>query len=488
MKHSPFKNASLLSILVISCLTSNVRAIDNTGYNLELTIHCTKTDIKQGDEIPIVFTITNKGNTTYRISDRNYDRSGRFWEYQLFAAREDGNTVADPRKNRQEGLGGGLGGSKELSKGESYVKTIALNRWALIKEPGHYTVTGTYYPESAGPNDVVKSPPIEIVVGHRGYQEMGEYIKKLVKELEATKDKYQRESIIQKLEYTCDSRIAPAMIELMYETGNDGFWAAEAFGCYLSHDSETKKAVFDAVSKRGLPPYMGAYILEQLGFTRAEVDKVIQVSLNSKNSEILGAGVRAAQNYPNDSFMPRLIEIATDPNCVYREAAIFAIAFNRTDEGVKTLKALLTDKDKGIRKYTGEAIRRAYERFPVYPEHYDEEFTAELVKDVQDVNHPRFPGISRIVRTRTKEGVEAMKMLLVDPNYDSPIVQSDQGVKAIKLLLQAPDKEVRKAAAFYIKEICCQPGRPLRQDDFPDEFKENPDEYKKKILELLRKK
>lgn len=35
---------------------------ESAEYDLALSIHCPEKDLKQGDEIPIVFTITNEGS------------------------------------------------------------------------------------------------------------------------------------------------------------------------------------------------------------------------------------------------------------------------------------------------------------------------------------------------------------------------------------------------------------------------------------------
>ena len=124
-----------LILLMLSILMARIYA-DNQS-NLELTIRCPKDDLKTGDEIPVEFTITNKGQQPYFCTDRKYDRSGRLQEYQLVAKNEKGNTVPDPRRNYIPGFTGGLSsGGKHLQYGESFTKTIALNRWALIKEPG----------------------------------------------------------------------------------------------------------------------------------------------------------------------------------------------------------------------------------------------------------------------------------------------------------------------------------------------------------------
>ena len=385
-----------LILLMLSILTARIYA-DNQS-NLELTIHCPKNDLKVGDEIPIVFTITNKERQSYFYTDRKGDRSGRMREYQLVAKDEKGNTVPDPRRNYEFGIGGGLSSSdRYLQYGESFTKVIVLNRWALIKEPGRYVVTGTYFSE-----DQVKisSQAIEVVVKQRSNEEMGEYINKLISELNTIKmtpraevdklekkiwadkfdrdayEKYQkiankrcdlekRKEILKKMMYTCDKRIVPALIDLMYKnfTESEVFWAKEAFRFYLPKDPEIKKTVLGTAKKRGLAPGMQS-VLENYDCGEDELKDVISTSLASTNPYVMGAGVIAAQEHPHDEYTPRLISIATNPDeeSITRSRAIYAIAFNRTDEGVEALKNLLENPDESVRQTTARAINQAYKR------------------------------------------------------------------------------------------------------------------------------
>jgi HEAT repeat protein len=69
-----------------------------------------------------------------------------------------------------------------------------------------------------------------------------------------------------------------------------------------------------------------------------------------------------ASRYYDDAFTPRLIAIANDTNSQtsVRAEAINALAANRTDAGVKTLKTLLKDPDWKIAAIAEQAIRHAY--------------------------------------------------------------------------------------------------------------------------------
>jgi len=489
--------------------------------NLTLTIHCPENDIKQGDEIPIVFTITNKGKSPYSYDDRNGDRSGRMSEYELVAKREDGTTVLDPRKRDlcTCRIGGGHSRPERIEPGESFSKTIALNLWALINEPGGYTVTGTYYPSMHPPAmEQMRADSEPITVKPRTDKEMADYIRELSDELEKSKIpksgwtyrtlsemRRAREEVIRRLIYTCEPRIVPILIDLMYENHhkNDAVGAKEGFVCYLPREPKIKEAVLEATKERGLARCMQT-VLEAFGCSEGQFKEIITISLASDNLDILGEGVGAAQEHPDDEHTPQLIAIATDPNrpdpnrpfyAIERRRAIYAIAFNRTDEGVEALKSLLEDPDEDIRRTAEEAIRLSYGRHPVYHKYSDDEYTLELITAAGELKNASVITtlVSEIIRTRTEEGIKAIKLLLEDPNKDMPAAESDEGVKTIKNLLRNPDKDIRDITADAIRFAYCRihPGRPLREDDFPELFREIIEERKarkKRVLEGLRNK
>ncbi|MBN2180578.1 MAG: hypothetical protein JW715_01595, partial [Sedimentisphaerales bacterium] len=170
---------------------NNPGKIDNTAKPvLSLIIRCDHSGLKVGDEIPIIFLIKNEGIVGYTYSDRNYDRSGRMPEYELSAVDEQGEKVPDPRAKWTGGMMGGLGGEGRIASNNSFTKTIALNRWALLTKPGIYQVTGTYYPE--GSLSKIISSPIRIKVLPRTDEETGVYINKLSTQLKETKDDQDR--------------------------------------------------------------------------------------------------------------------------------------------------------------------------------------------------------------------------------------------------------------------------------------------------------
>ncbi|MGD2094539.1 MAG: hypothetical protein PVH77_05985 [Phycisphaerales bacterium] len=531
----------LFLIFVFLQTISNAATITNDKYALELKIHCPLKRIKQGDEIPIVFTITNKDKRAFKFEKRDYDRSGRMVEYALYVWGENGKAIPDPRENVQYGLAGGLGGGTgTIFTGQSFSRTIPLNLWALIKAPGRYTVKGnySYFFDFQDPNTKeyhsdyiqVESEPIEITVKRRGHWWMGRYIKKLLRELKSVKPspkpteasvnhrgrwwriKYiinglksskhssalepakQRKAIISKLNYTCDERIVPTLIDLMYNSQhtNEAFWAAEGFRCYLPKTAEIKNQLLKTVREHGLVPGMPG-VLERYDCDEQTFKEIIGKSLYSDKTDILRTAVGAAHNHPNDGYTNRLVELAIDVNSPVRIQAIYAIAFNRTDKGVKTLKTLLKDNNQEIQKITEDAVRQAYRRHWVYPEIVDEEYTSELVSLLADAKEPSSTDptqtflLIEIARTRTKEGIEAIKTLLENPDKDIALAQTDEGVKAIRNFLRTADEDTRNMTTDTIRFIYkTYPGRSLKNDDFPEEFRENTAERKMNFLERIR--
>lgn len=342
--------------------------------DLGVTIRCDTPGLKAGDKIPITFVVENQGNTDYKYMDRNYDRSGRIREYELRAVDADMNPVPDPRAKGVFGIGGGLVWDAQLARGESFTKTIALNRWALVTKPGTYQVTGVYH---AGPGSkLFTTPPIAVEILPRSDEEMAAHVADLSEKLALSQDDDVRDDLAEKLVYTCDPRAVPAIIEMFYGSGNARFWASVGIHYYIPAGQEVTDALIAAATARGLGNGM-LHAIERLG-SPEEIKSLISISLAPEHPAAWAEGARGAQNHPDDAFMPRLIEIAMNRNSgsqtrdldalAARWSAISALAFNRTDESVAALKKLLDEPDDPsrisgemtIRQRTEQAIRSAY--------------------------------------------------------------------------------------------------------------------------------
>jgi hypothetical protein len=481
--------------VVVCLLTNAARAqTHERSYALDLRLDCPQQNILIGDEIPIVFTITNRDKDPFTCDDRNGDRSGRLPEYELVARYADGTTVPDPREQGLPVIGGGLSsGRNTLRTDASFQKTIALNRWARITKPGRYSVTGIYHYDVRDTDrkqeegviftrDIrVKSRPIVIEVGPRSRREMGRYIHDLTVHLESLRGKQdrqaqqEREKLAARLAYTCDRRIVPTMLDLLYDKSsvNAGFEARQAFCCYVPPDEGVRAAVLGVIKTRGLIRSMGT-VMKRLGVSEADAAEVIRTSLASNEREAVFAALDVIQEYPADEHVPRLVAIALDPNSIVPHGSVYVLAMHRTDEGVAALRKLLSDPDPDVRKNTLSSVRAAYWAHPCYPEQADEVYTKTLVSIAANPDNPyRYDVIREIVQTRTQEGADAIRKLLADPNARIPLADTDFGVRAIRDLLRDEDADVRETAHECVKWACYEtPGRVLRPDDFPAEYEE----------------
>jgi len=473
-----------------------------TEHDLQLTISSVKSNLNRGDEIPILFKMTNKGRTVYRFDDRDHDRSGRVHEWSLVAYHEDGREVPDPREDYDTGNMGGLSGTpKAIAPGESFEKTVTLNIWSLIKQAGRYTVVGTYHysvPDEAAQRKYafkgnwhrmveVESEPIEITIGPRTDKEMAAYIAALTKELEALEGQIPRKvrrqsSIVEKLTYTCDARIVPTLIESVYLNGS-----GDALRFYVPRTNDVRNSIVEAALNRGLRGGMLG-ILEAHACDESIIAKIIAKSMSSNDPNVLHSAVLAAQTHPDDSYMERLIRIAADIENLTHHSAVIAIAYNRTDEGVQTLRRFFEDENKRTARTAQRAIKNAYRRWPVRPRQIDREYTAILAQIVEDMNDPLWNNaIFQIIRTRTQEGIAALRAHLEDPAKGNALIDRDEGLKAIRYWLRHPDPKTRSDEERSVRILCkVQRGRPLRTDDFAPEFQDFDAKQKKIILDNLK--
>jgi len=104
-----------------------------TDAKLTLSLADARTSYHEGEIIPLVLSFTSTGDKRYRATDRNYDRSGRL----------DIDTYCLDPKARDPladyffgGLGGGIGGERQLSE-KPFTVTAELNEWRQ-PGPGHY--------------------------------------------------------------------------------------------------------------------------------------------------------------------------------------------------------------------------------------------------------------------------------------------------------------------------------------------------------------
>src|ERR1035438_5577068 len=290
------------------------------AQGISLSIRCTSTVVKVGDEIPIEFILSNHGRADYKYNNRTYDRGGRLWEYKLTAKTAAGESLPDPRLHFKPGMAGGLSQSGVLHPGESFTKVIPLNLWALIKEPGRYEVAGTYEDDLGS----VRSDPITLVVLPRTKEEMAVYINGLTNQIAAQLAATNggppavSQELVLKLMYTCSLESIRTLLKIMYQTntarGNAQFWATAALADYVPHTEESRKTILEAATEHGLNGTGLDQLLLVHEFSNKELKPIIAGALAANNTGEWRAGIWLALDYYDDAFTPPLIAIANDSN------------------------------------------------------------------------------------------------------------------------------------------------------------------------------
>ena len=168
MKTNIKSNLRLVSTLAATLLTGFTFHVAEAADVpvLSLTIRCANTVLKVGDEIPIEFLISNRGTSDYKYN-RSRDSGIEMPEFELTATTESGESIHDPRVASKSIIEtGDLFETIVLRPGESTTRILPLNRWALVKEPGRYMITGTFLGFRYGgePDQPVRSAPISVTV------------------------------------------------------------------------------------------------------------------------------------------------------------------------------------------------------------------------------------------------------------------------------------------------------------------------------------
>ena len=129
---------------------------------------------------------------------------------------------------------------------------------------------------------------------------------------------------------------APDMLNPLAETIENGY-------AHLDKDPTAKPLKPEDFSAEDLRP-----LIEQL---LVSTNQALQLQLQ---------GALLAKQFGSDALTAQLVALTTNSSSYVRYEAICALALNRTDEGVKTLKTLLNSSDPQISKTAEAAIRNAY--------------------------------------------------------------------------------------------------------------------------------
>jgi hypothetical protein len=460
-----------------------------SGISLE--IHGATNVFRVGDEIPIQFTISNRGTVDYKYNDRNYDRGGRMWEYQLVAKTAAGGMVPDARQHFEPGMIGGLGQNGVLHPGESFSKIIALNLWALMNEPGQYEVTGFY---SDGPGKAT-SDPVRITVLPRTEAEMHDYIRELTNNVAPAG---MSEDLVRKLMFTCSPEMVPILLKVMgTEGGNAKFWAIAGLADYAPRTAETRQAILEAATQHGVNGTGLEQALLTQEFSAEEVKPVTERALAADNPSAWRAGVWLALHYYDDAFTPALIAIANDAQAGWdtRAVAMRVLTYHRTDAGVEAIKALLKDPAPEMLNPLAETIENGYAHLdtstngrPLRPDDFSAEDLRPLIERLLvSTNQALQLQLSGVLLAKQfgSDGLTAQLVALT--TNSSPYVRyhavcalalnrTDEGVRTLRTLLESPDPKISSLAETAIHNAYIARGdargRPLRADDFEAKFQQ----------------
>jgi hypothetical protein len=486
------------------------QAQDNA--RLSLIIRAPTNVLKVGDEIPIEFVIRNDGTTDYSYPDRNYDRGGRMPEYTLTATNAVGEVVPDPNAKVQ-GMGG-ISQRAVLRPSQSYSKTIPLNIWALIKDPGVYDISGSYLGDTYAVRRIapVNAPHIRVTVLPRTQEEMHNYIQDLAGQIDARGNaggpaNPALEPLLQRMMYTCNPEIVPTLLKLLYESGgntgpdgnqvvknNVGHYVSEALLRYVPRSEETKQAILQAATRQGLNWSM-TFLLTDYGCNVVELKPLTERALGERNAGEWAFGATLAlRSCYDDSFTPRLIAIANDTNTParIRGTAIQALGKNRSDTGVQTLRKLVDDPDPMILSHLATAILNGYDtNFPtplerhLKPEDLVPKDMQRLMARLRNSSSPAAGMWLILAETFGNDSLNPELIALAnnagDRNRAGAIGalafnRTDESVATLKKLLDDPDPNIRTHTERAIRRAYTSRhgalGRPLRPDDFDAKFQQ----------------
>jgi hypothetical protein len=482
-------------------------------------IHGPSGVVKAGDEIPIEFIVSNLGTSDYQYQDQGNVGNGRSEECQLSARQTNGLPLADPRQNAGAFWSGGISQNGVLHPGESYAKVIPLNSWALVKEGGEYEVGAIYAGRSAGMGMrmrgdngpvQVRAAPLALTVLPRTEAEMADYIAQLTNQAMARLTEgpppptnpanQDLENLVMKLSYTCRPEIVPALLQMLRvnslnRSGNVISTISDALMYYVPRSPSVGKAIIDAAIANGRLGNFQA-LLSQFHLNKEDLKPLVARALaapDDSQAEWHNGAYFAANIYYDDSFTTALTNIAANPDAPIftRQMAIQALAFNRTDAGVRMIRTLLNDPDPQLWTPLAIALQNGYQvqtQTPLGRHLHPYDFNSADVR----------PLLKRMLVSANKSdnmfgaglaalfGDDAFTLALVslanDPQNGAryqainalALNRSEEGLKALKALLNGPDAGAAAMTGNAIRQAYNSRGdargRPLLPGDFDPKY------------------
>jgi hypothetical protein len=232
-------------------------------------------------------------------------------------------------------------------------------------------------------------------------------------------------------------------------------------------------------------------------FNNKEMKPIIARALAADNPGEWQAGVWLALRYFDAAFTPRLIAIAGDSNARgdTRSIAMRVLTSNRTDAGVKAIKALLKDPAPEMLRPLFETIANGYSGqgaastgSPLQAEDFSAEDMRPLIERLlASTNQALQLQLSGVILAKQfgSDALTAQLMALTTNSspeirggaiYALALNRTDEGVKMLKMLLHDPDLKTSEMAEAAIRNAYTSRGdargRPLRTDDFDAQFRD----------------
>lgn len=148
-----FSGAFSLLCLAVAICSSPVRAGDGSMWadrgtrpvpaGAKVTLELDRPEYFLGENVLVHFILQNTGDVAFDASwGGDYRGASRRLRFKVTATDEAGQVAEDPDPSPT--CFGGLGGTKTLAPGESYICSLPLMRYCDIVRPGVYTITATH--------------------------------------------------------------------------------------------------------------------------------------------------------------------------------------------------------------------------------------------------------------------------------------------------------------------------------------------------------
>ena len=317
------------------------------GFDLDVSFTPDKTELLVGEPLWVTFSATNNSPAPVGFPiGGDYRATGRPERFHITAADANGQAVPDPITH--SGMGGGIGTTRRLARGERYTERLLVNRWCALDAPGTYTVkctrtlnlvTGTE-DDSRLPEEALPALPVETeipVTLSAADAALGKLVRESVNRLQGGADLDEQFEAWARMK----NRVAlPAVVELARRPGEHQRSAIQWLSLYGAADAvdvllEDMQALDAAVRATALQ-YLG-----ELAPDRA-VEFALR-ALEAPTVEERRVAVSFCEFRRPPECLPTLLKMADDPDVSVRQRLVSALGEYEDERAVPVLMRLLQD-------------------------------------------------------------------------------------------------------------------------------------------------